>query len=109
MIDPVPGMAFVIEDKQEVVAKDSALGKVGFSESEAHQRNVGVMGTIYAVNESHLCGACGKKCKAVGFKPGQKVLYSKFIAEQIEYKDEAGNQIKDLRSVPVNGILAIVS
>lgn len=109
MIHPVPGMAFVIEEKQQAVAKESALAKAGFSESEAHQRNVGVMGTIYAVNESDLCGGCGRKCKKVGFRPGQMVIYSKFIAEQIELKQDDGTPIKDLRSVPVNGILATIT
>lgn len=108
MITPVPGMCFVIESVDELLAKDSKLKEIGFQQSEAHQRNIGVQGTIYAVNESNKCPACGGKRSVVGFKPGDKVLYSKFIAEQISIKDEQGKEIKNLRSVPVDGILAII-
>ena len=108
MIHPVPGMAFIIED----VADDlngTKLKEMGFTQSEAHERNVGISGTIYAVNESQKCATCGDKQNKVGFKPGHKVLYSKFIAEQIIAKDDNGKEIKNLRSVPVDGILAFLS
>lgn len=109
MIHPVPGMAFIIEDKQDVMEGAAKLKEMGFSQSEAHERNVGVSGVIYAVNESVKCSSCGAKQGKVGFKKGHRVLYSKFIAEQIICKDDEGKDIERLRSVPVDGILAIIS
>lgn len=108
MITPVPGMCFVIEDKRNDLAGRETLKEMGFVQSQAHVQRSGATGTILAVNEETLCPACGSKRSSVGFKPGDRIVFSRYIADQIDMKDENGERIENLLSVPCDGILGFI-
>lgn len=111
MIHPVKGMCFIIEDVQDAIAGASKLKESGFVQSDTHEQRSGVSGVVFAVNDSpKKCMSCGKcEMEPVGIKVGDRVLFSKFVAEQVSVKDDQGQEIKRLKSVPLDAVLAILS
>jgi hypothetical protein len=92
MIRPVPGITFIIEDVEDGLTQEARdMGLVS-----ATQRNVGVTGKVYATNDEEA------------FPVGCRVIFSKFVAEQICIKDAEGHDIKNLRSVPTEAILGFI-
>lgn len=108
MIDPVKGMAFVIEDVQDAVTGHAALKDLGFTSS--NEMKAGVTGVVYAVNDApKKCESCGQHAvEPIGLKTGDRIVFSKFVAEQIILNDENGKPIERLKSVPIDAILAIL-
>lgn len=91
-VEPVKGMCLVVEDKQDALSGASALKASGFT--DVSERSTGVTGRVYAVGENEH-----------GLKAGDHVIYSKFVAEQILLKDESGNEIEGLKSVPTDAVI----
>lgn len=98
---PSPGIAFIIEDEKA----DRTSSGLYLS----HQnKSAGAMGVIYAIDGSVICPHCQKWCKREDVKPGDRVLYSRFVAEHVEYR-ESGMKEGRLFAVPVDAILAKIS
>lgn len=105
MIQPTSGMSFILEDKQQAVKEGSSLAGMGFEATT--DRLAGVTGVIYAINTEKDCPKCGHSYDHLNLKAGDRVIYSKFVAEQIEYEAEDIPKGR-LRSVPVDAILATI-
>lgn len=95
---PAPGYAFIIEDQKDDVSESGLI-------LTHRNQSKGSIGYIHAVNGSVLCPRCAGECTNDSFKKGDHVIYSKFVAEQVDYK-EAGMKEGKLFSVPVDAILA---
>ena len=102
MIKPVKGTAFIIEDKTDSLSDSKSLREHGFQMTD--EKNVGVSGIIYEVTNQDPCKECGSFDE---FKKGDHVIYSKFLAEQIEYKED-GKLVENLKTIPVSGIFAFI-
>jgi len=107
MIHPSPGFAFIIEDQEE----HSNLEKMGLDMPEEAKKGVGSTGTILSVSNEQ-CGLFPRLRHWLfadrifnTYKEGQKVIYDKFIASDIYFRDENGEEIKRLKSVPCDCIL----
>lgn len=110
MIHPVPGMAFVVEETVDVIGQASKLKEMGFTQSEAHEQRSGVTGVVFAINDSpRKCMKCGEcEMQTLGIKVGDRVVYSKFVAEQVHIAAEDGKPVERLKSVPLDAILAVL-
>ena len=100
MISPSPGYSIIIEEMEENVSKS---GLILHADGE---RGKGIIGTILEINQTSLCNECGGKRDRLPLKKGDRVIYSKFAAEQLELKDEEGKRIKNIRAVHCDSILA---
>jgi len=95
---PNAGYAFIIEDKKEEV---SSSGIILSNKSE----NKAGIGTIYEINQTILCPYCVKTIKHTLFQKGDRIIYSTFVAEHLDYKEE-GMPEGRLFSIPTDAILA---
>lgn len=100
MLQPSPSMAFIIQDMQD---SQTASGIV----LTAEKRKTG-QGTIYAVNCDVVCPHCTQRFDRKDLKKGDKVLFSRYVAEQIEY-DGDGLKGKIVWSIPLDSILAKIN
>jgi hypothetical protein len=94
-LTPINNMALVIESKDDAVQGHSALQGIGFASSS--EKNLGVKGRIHRIGANDL-----------GLKEGMEVIYSQYVSEQLDLRDDEGKQIENLRSVPIDSIIAIV-
>lgn len=90
-ITPARGQAFVIEDAEDF----SAFKKAGLQIPDEAKKGVGTTGVVHAVEE----------CQ---FKAGDRVIFDKFIAQDIYLRDESGNEIERLRCLPIDCILGTI-
>lgn len=101
MIKPALGYAFIIEDTKEL--QDSTLKEQGFVLSE--EKPAGSTGVVYAINDSiNKCKKCGEGVFITQFKKGDRVIFSKFVAEQIDLQADDIPKGR-LRAVPSDMIL----
>lgn len=92
-IRPAKGQAFVQEDSEDF----SAHEKAGLVIPEDAKKGVGTTGTVYAI--------AGKRPP---FKVGQRVIFDRFIANDIYLRDETGKEIPKLRCLPIDCILGVI-
>ncbi len=90
-ITPAKGQAFVIEDSEDF----SAHEKSGLIIPDEAQKGVGTTGVIHSIS--------GK-----AFKPGDRVIFDRFIAQDIYIRDESGKEIPRLRCLPIDCILGTI-
>lgn len=92
-------MCFIIQDtKEDVSASGIVLG---------HQnKRKASYGTIHAINTEVVCPHCTEKFNRKDLKEGDKVIFSRYIAEEIELDELKG---KVVFSLPVDAILAKIS
>lgn len=90
-------MAFIIQDMKE---KTTASGILLAEE----KRKTG-QGTVYSINCDVVCPHCTQRFDRKDLKVGDKVLFSRYVAEQIEY-DGDGLKGKIVWSIPLDSILA---
>jgi hypothetical protein len=95
MLRPSKGMALVIEDSKEIVAEGSKLKEMGFQSTE--EKGAGVTGTILSVAENDI-----------GAKEGDRVIFSKFVAEHLDGVQDGGKEVERLRVIPIDCILAFI-
>ena len=101
MLIPSPSMCFIIEDKKP----DSTASGIVLS----HRRDgKGSHGTIYAINTETVCPHCIQMFDRKDLKPGDRVIYSRYVAEQIEH-DSDDLKGKIVFAVPLDSILAKIS
>lgn len=111
MIQPSKGFAFIKEDKKSF----KSAQEVGIEIPEHVKKNVGSYGTILWVNNERggkiysLWQYLFSKDAVQNFHVGQRVIFSRFVAEQIYIEDDNGNEIPNIRSVPTDCILAIIT
>jgi hypothetical protein len=99
MIVPAPGYVFIIEDENDGLTKTAKeLGIVS-----AEKRLAGTTGVLYSINDVKKCPQCGfgEEC---GFKVGDRVIYSKFVSEQIDLIADDIPRGR-LRALPVESLL----
>ena len=101
MLQPSPSMAFVIQDIQE---STTASGIVINSKDK---RKSG-QGTIYSINCQVVCPHCTQHFDRKDLKTGDKVLFSRYVAEQIEYEGD-GLKGKTVWAIPLDSILAKIN
>lgn len=97
MLSPSPSMAFIVQDMQDQQTSSGIILAV-------EKRKTG-QGTIYAVNCGVVCPHCTQQFDRKDLQAGDRVLFSRYVAEQIEY-DGDGLKGKILWSVPIDSILA---
>lgn len=87
MIEPLNNNVYLIEESEN----QSASGIV-FS----NEQRKGCIGVIYAIAENEL-----------GLKKGDRVIFSRYTAEDVELKDEEGKPIKNLKSCQIDSLSAV--
>ena len=91
MLKPVKGIAFIVEEEKEVLTESAKEAGIVAPDQMGL---AGTIGKIYAVSNN----------EGQTFKKGQRVVFSKFNAEQLDIMVD-GKRIKDLRAVPTDSIL----
>lgn len=95
---PAPGYCFIIEDTKKDIT-ESGL-------HVAHKtKEKGSIGTIYEVNGDVICPHCQDSCSMDFFKKGDRVLYSRYVAEFIDYREPDMKEGR-LFSLPTDALLA---
>lgn len=92
-IRPAIGQAFVIEDSEDF----SAYEKAGLQIPDEARKGVGTTGKVYAIQAD------------AQFKEGERVIFDKFIAQDITLRDQNGMEIPRLRCLPIDCILGTIS
>jgi co-chaperonin GroES (HSP10) len=98
MLMPSPSMAFIIQDEKESQTQS------GIVIATDNKRKPG-QGTIYSINATVVCPHCTQQFDRKDLAVGDKVLFSRYVAEQVEY-DGDGLKGKVVYSVPLDSILA---
>lgn len=98
MLIPSPSMAFIIQDEKDAQTASGIILHTG------DKRKPG-QGTIHSINCSVVCPHCIQQFDRKDLKVGDKVLFSRYVAEQIEY-DGDGLKGKVVYSTPIDSILA---
>lgn len=110
MIKPSPGTAFIIEDSEDY----TSFEKMGLQMPEEAMKGVGSTGRILKVTHEQqglfprlrhwlFSDRVVKK-----YKDNDHVIYDKFIASDIYFRDKNGQEIKRLKSVPIDCILGTI-
>lgn len=89
---PAKGQCFIIEDSEDF----SMYEKAGLDIPEEAKKGVGTVGNVYAIE------------KDAPFTVGEKVIFDKFIAQDIYIRDELGKELKNLRALPIDCILGTI-
>ena len=103
MILPTKEFVFVIEDKLSDVKEGSELQQIGFV---AGEKNAGTSGVVKAVPSSlwYMFRRGGNK---FGIKEGDRVVFSKFAAEQLDLYED-GKLVENLLAVPLDAVLGFI-
>lgn len=102
MITPLHGYTLIIEDRTDSLASHGKLKESGFV--NPNEKNIGVTGVVYATSPYEWkCDQCGRMQNCAPVKEGDKVVFSKFVAEHLDDVKER------LRSVPTDAILGIIN
>jgi hypothetical protein len=110
-ITPARGQAFVQEDSEDF----SAYEKMGLEMPEEAKKGVGTTGVILEITHDqeglfpylrHLLFA---ERVPTRFKVGQRVVFDRFIAQDIYLRDESGQEVPRLRCLPIDCILGSLS
>jgi len=89
-------MCFVVQDEKE---ETSASGIVLNHQNKRKASH----GTIYSLNSEVTCPHCTEQFNRKDLKEGDRVIFSRYIAEQIEVDELKG---KIVFSLPLDAILA---
>ena len=109
-IKPASGTAFIIEDSEDF----SQMQRLGIEVSQEAMKGVGSTGRILDVTHEqqglfqwfrHWLFADRVVQR---YWVGQRVIYDKFIASDIYFRDGNGEEIKRLKSVPIDCILGTI-
>ncbi len=107
-IKPCPGTAFIIEDAEDF----SQLEKMGLHMPGEAQKGVGSSGVIHSVNYEHQGFLMRLRQWFFAdrilprYAVGSRVIFDKFIFSSVYFRDENGDEIKRLGSIPLDCILA---
>jgi hypothetical protein len=107
IVKPSPGTVFVIEDSEDF----SQMEKMGLQMPQDAQKGVGASGRIHSVTFEQqglfprLRNWLFAERMVRRYKVGSRVIFDKFIFSSIYLRDENGNEIKRLGSVPLDCIL----
>lgn len=101
MIVPSPSMAFIIQEEKEQVSASGIIVETGKKGKASH-------GVIHAINTKVVCPHCTQKFDRKDLKAGDKVLFSRYVAEQIEISEE-GLKDKKVYAVYLDAILAKIN
>lgn len=99
MLIPSPSMCFIIQDEKEDVSASGIVLNHQNKRKASH-------GTIYALNTTVTCPHCTQQFDRKDLKEGDRVLFSRYIAEQVEIDDMKD---KAIFSLPLDAILAKIS
>lgn len=108
MIIPALGQAFIIEDTEDF----GRLEDAGITIPESAKKGVGTTGIIYAITPMQrgflqsLRHWLFADYFVTKYDKGDRVIFDRFIAHDLFVKDENGREIKNLRAVPIDCILA---
>lgn len=94
-------MAFIIQEQKESVSASGIILKNQNDRKASH-------GTVYSVNTEVVCPHCTEKFNRKDLAAGDRVLFSRYVAEQIEV-DTEDLKGKVVWSVPVDAILAKIT
>lgn len=97
MLSPNTSMCFVVQEMQEEVSASGIVIHTG------GKRKAGT-GVIYAINTTVTCPHCIQQYDRKDLKVGDKVLFSKYVSEQVELDGDLKGKI--VYSIPVDSILA---
>jgi len=101
MLLPSPSMCFIVQEEKESVSESGLV--------LAHQnKRKASHGVIHSINAEVHCPHCSEKFNRKDLKEGDRVIFSRYVAEQIEY-DGDGLKGKVLFSVPLDAVLAKIS
>lgn len=109
-IIPAIGQAFVMEDSEDY----SALQNTGLDIPDEARKGVGTTGVIHAITHDqkglfawirHWLFAERIQTR---FRIGDRVIFDKFIAQDIYLRDDEGKEVPKLRCLPVDCILGII-
>lgn len=108
---PAPGYTLITEDKKESIKEGSKLKDIGFQMDE---KNAGVTGVVISSGRQEgILYRFYTLLFARNVRPlyskGQRVVFSKFIAEHLDDVEVNGERLERLRSVPTEAILATIA
>lgn len=109
-ISPASGQAFVIEDVEDF----SSFEKAGLVIPEEAKKGVGTTGVIHAIHRPQIGFFSWLKRLMFGdvfsrdYREGDRVIFDRFIANDIYIRDELGKEIPRLRCVPIDCILGLI-
>ncbi len=101
MLEPSPSMCFIIQEEKDKVSESGIIISSNDKRKACH-------GVIYALNSTVVCPHCIQQFDRKDLKVGDRVLFSRYVAEQIEYEED-GLKGKILYSVPLDSVLAKIS
>lgn len=107
---PAVGQAFVQEDSEDFSAHKAA----GLAIPDEAQKGVGTTGVVLEITHEQqgffplLRHWLFAERITTRFQPGQRVIFDKFIAQDIYIRDEKGNEIPRLRCLPIDCILGSI-
>lgn len=101
MLIPSPSMTFIVQDMKESQTQSGIIISTG------DKRKTG-QGTIHSINAEVVCPHCTQKFDRKDLQAGDKVIFSRYVAEQIEYEGD-GLKGKIVWSVPIDSILAKIN
>lgn len=103
IIRPTPGFVFIKEDKTKAQTKSGIV---------LQEKGKKTIGTVYAVENDKgglfydLILRHFAKDKPMRLKEGDRVVFSKYVAEDVHVEDENGEQVKDIHMLPISMISA---
>lgn len=101
MLYPSPSMCFILEEEKASQSTSGILLQHNRSGKSSH-------GVIYSINAEVVCPHCVQKFDRKDLSVGDRVIYSRYVAEQIEH-DEGDLKGKIVYAVPLDSILAKIS
>lgn len=100
MLYPSPSMCFIIQEEKEAVSA-SGIVLTGNKKKASH-------GTIHSLNSTVVCPHCIQQFDRKDLAVGDRVLFSRHVAEQIEITED-GLKGKVVWAVPLDSVLAKIS
>lgn len=92
-------MCFIIQEEKDSVSSSGIILENQNKRKASH-------GTIYSLNPSVVCPHCTQQFDRKDLKEGDKVLFSRYVAEQVEIDELKG---KVVYSLPIDAVLAKIT
>lgn len=86
MIVPSPSMCFIIQDEKPTQTDSGII-------IETKEKGKASHGTIYAINSTVTCPHCIQQFDRKDLKEGDRVLFSRYVTEQIEIDELKGKRV----------------
>lgn len=105
MIKPTPGFVFVKEEKTEgqtasgIITKEEGKKTIGTVYSVTNDKG----GFFYDLLLRHF-----SKDRPIRLSVGDRVMFSKYVCEDVYMEDEEGKQVKDIHMLPISMISATI-